>query len=138
MHIYYHIKPPLSIVTTQKNSHVKWLFLLERVMGIGPTYFDWQPNALPLCYTRLRFAKANLRRGNARQFAKAIFILVPRERIGLSTTAFSEQCSTTELPRQYYLKVLRQAQDTFLGKCGRCRTRTCDPLSVNEMLYQLS
>ena len=24
----------------------------ERVMGIGPTYSDWQPDALPLCYTR--------------------------------------------------------------------------------------
>ena len=29
----------------------------ERVMGIGPTYFDWQPNALPLCYTRIFIEK---------------------------------------------------------------------------------
>ena len=28
-------------------------FLLERVRGIEPLYFDWQPNALPLCYTRI-------------------------------------------------------------------------------------
>src|SRR3989338_1345553 len=31
---------------------------MERVMGIEPTYSDWQPDALPLCYTRkfcLRF-----------------------------------------------------------------------------------
>ena len=30
----------------------------ERVGGIGPPYSDWQPDALPLCYTRLRFASA--------------------------------------------------------------------------------
>ena len=52
---------------------------------------------------------------------------VPRKGIGPSTTAFSEQCSTTELPRRYKVHM-----------CGRYRTRTYDPLSVNEMLYQLS
>gem|GEM_PF-5458818 len=25
---------------------------LERVAGIEPAYSDWQPDALPLCYTR--------------------------------------------------------------------------------------
>ena len=31
--------------------------LLERVMGIEPTYSAWKAAALPLCYTRYGFPK---------------------------------------------------------------------------------
>ena len=48
-------------------------------MGIEPTYSDWQPDALPLCYTRTNF--------------------VPRSGIEPPTLSFSEKCSTNELPR---------------------------------------
>ena len=41
--------------TTGKKSES---LILERVMGIEPTYSDWQPDALPLCYTRLIFGAA--------------------------------------------------------------------------------
>ena len=33
------------------------LALLERVMGIEPTYSAWKAAALPLCYTRYGFLK---------------------------------------------------------------------------------
>ena len=50
-------------------------FIVERVMGIEPTCSDWQPDALPLCYTRN---------------------FVPRARLALATSSFSEK-------RIYYL-----------------------------------
>ncbi len=50
---------------------------------------------------------------------------VPRVRIEPTTSSFSEKRSTTELPRHIY---------KTNKPCGRYRTRTCNPLGVNEVL----
>ena len=36
------------------------LGLLERVMGIEPTFLAWEANVLPLNYTRLAFTEYNI------------------------------------------------------------------------------
>ena len=84
-------------------------FVCERVSGVEPPSHPWQGRIM----TTIRHPQ---------------LFCVPRKGIEPSTTAFSEQCSTTELPWH----------KSILTYCGRYRTRTYDPLSVNEMLYQLS
>jgi hypothetical protein len=62
-------------------------------------------------------------------------LLVPGERIELSTQGFSVLCSTTELPRQVVILILiRQPTNS----CAPSRIRTCDILLKRQLLYQLS
>ena len=65
--------------------------------------------------------------------------MVPGVRIGLTTPGFSDPCSTTELPRQIKKILSHLSVDNNFGYLGgQYRTRTCNHLDVNEMLYQLS
>ena len=57
----------------------KLFTIFERVKGIEPSYSDWQPDALPLCYTRLiqkiESGKQNFDRTDESQKSTAKFLL---------------------------------------------------------------
>ena len=45
---------------TRPQMEIESPVILERVMGIGPTYSAWKAAALPLCYTRIFLVRKSL------------------------------------------------------------------------------
>ncbi|TSC73818.1 MAG: hypothetical protein G01um101444_457, partial [Parcubacteria group bacterium Gr01-1014_44] len=80
---------------TEMDGKFEKSLIMERVKGIEPSYSDWQPDALPLCYTRN---------------------FMPEVGIEPTTNPSSGECSPTELLRRFSAKA---SPMLFPGKCSK-------------------